>query len=218
MRKFTTGDRLHYLMDARGLKQVDILRETKPLQKKYNIKLSKSTLSQYVNNIQSPDQDRLYLLSKTLNVSEPWLMGFDVPQERDDNKIGKDDRVKKINSSSGKVTTKLTELRKRADLSQTKLAKVLGIDVDTLNMYEIGQQEPTLGTIIEMANYFDVTTDFLLGRTTETIKENINNEINLLFDDISHHIKHLTQLDREVIHKLAEVYLNNKEKISLDFE
>lgn len=47
-----------------------------------NIKLGKSALSKYVNGKQSPDQDRIYLLSKTLNVIEPWLMGFDVSSKR----------------------------------------------------------------------------------------------------------------------------------------
>ncbi|KRN60520.1 hypothetical protein IV70_GL000933 [Carnobacterium maltaromaticum DSM 20342] len=53
-----------------------------PLQKELGIKMGKSTLSQYVNGIQSPDQHRIYLLSKTLDVNEPWLMGFDVDKKR----------------------------------------------------------------------------------------------------------------------------------------
>lgn len=80
--KETVSNRLKQIMSERGLKQVDILRLSKPIQEEIGIKLSKSTLSQYVNGIQSPDQDRYYLLSKTLNVSEPWLMGFDVQKER----------------------------------------------------------------------------------------------------------------------------------------
>lgn len=82
MKKKTTGQRLKQIMSDRGLKQVDILRKSQPFQSKYNIKLSKSALSQYVNDIQSPDQYRLHLLAKTLNVSEPWLMGFDVSKQR----------------------------------------------------------------------------------------------------------------------------------------
>lgn len=80
--KATTASRLSQIMNERNLKQVDILRMSQPYQKQLDIKLSKSALSQYVNNIQSPDQDRIYLLSKVLDVSEPWLMGFDVKKER----------------------------------------------------------------------------------------------------------------------------------------
>ena len=52
--KETTSQRLRYLMSERNLKQVDILNLSKPYQKEFGIKLSKSTLSQYVNGIQSP--------------------------------------------------------------------------------------------------------------------------------------------------------------------
>ena len=69
-------------MLEKGLKQVDVINRSKHLQEELGIKLGKSTLSQYVNDVQSPDQDRIYLLSKFFDVSEPWLMGFDVPKER----------------------------------------------------------------------------------------------------------------------------------------
>lgn len=77
--KTDTSNRLKQIMSERNLKQVDILNLSIPFQKKFGIKLSKSTLSQYVNSVQSPDQNRIYLLAKTLGVSEAWLMGFDVP-------------------------------------------------------------------------------------------------------------------------------------------
>ncbi len=80
--KVSTGIRLKQLMLEKGLKQVDVINRSKNLQKELGIKLGKSTLSQYVNDVQSPDQDRIYLLAKFFDVSEPWLMGFDVPKER----------------------------------------------------------------------------------------------------------------------------------------
>ncbi|WP_125589722.1 S24 family peptidase [Companilactobacillus jidongensis] len=84
--KDNTSNRLRQLMSERNLKQVDILNKSLPYQHKLNIKMGKSALSQYVNGVQSPDQDRIYLLSKTLNVSEAWLMGFDVSRKRSDHK------------------------------------------------------------------------------------------------------------------------------------
>ena len=45
--------------------------------------IPKSALSQYISGAFEPKQDRIYLISKTLNVSEAWLMGYDVPMERD---------------------------------------------------------------------------------------------------------------------------------------
>lgn len=82
MRSSNPSERLRQLMSERGLKQVEILEKSLPYQKELGIKMGKSTLSQYVNGVQSPDQHRIYLLSKTLEVSEPWLMGYDVDKKR----------------------------------------------------------------------------------------------------------------------------------------
>ena len=84
MDRVKTSARLKRLMSERNLKQVDILRLSEPYQKELNIKMSKSTLSQYVTGKQSPDQNRIYLLSKTLDVNEAWLMGFDVSKKNPD--------------------------------------------------------------------------------------------------------------------------------------
>lgn len=82
MSKVSTGTRLKQIMNQRGLKQVDILELTKPLQKELNVKIGKTDLSQYVNDKVEPRQDKLYLMARALDVNEAWLMGFDVSQER----------------------------------------------------------------------------------------------------------------------------------------
>ena len=45
-------------------------------------KIPKSSLSQYLSGDYEPKQDRVYDIAKVLNVSEAWLMGYDVPMER----------------------------------------------------------------------------------------------------------------------------------------
>lgn len=75
MKISNTSERLKEIMDLKNLKQVDILK-TVENQGGY---ISKSALSQYVNGISEPDQPRLTMLSKALNVSETWLMGYDEP-------------------------------------------------------------------------------------------------------------------------------------------
>ncbi|CRR36803.1 TPA: helix-turn-helix domain-containing protein [Streptococcus equi subsp. equi] len=78
----STSNRLKQLMSERNLRQVDILEKSKPFQKQLGVKMGRSTLSQYVSGKSVPAQRQLYLLSKTLNVSEAWLMGYDVAIER----------------------------------------------------------------------------------------------------------------------------------------
>lgn len=82
MNKKNTSDRLKQIMDSRSLKQVDILRLAAPYCQKYNVKMNKSDLSQYLSGKAEPRQDKLFILGSALGVSEAWLMGFDVPIER----------------------------------------------------------------------------------------------------------------------------------------
>lgn len=44
--------------------------------------IPKSSISQYLSGHVKPNSERVYLISKALNVQEAWLMGFDVPKER----------------------------------------------------------------------------------------------------------------------------------------
>lgn len=83
MKSYTTAQRLKQIMEARSLRQVDILKAAESYCKKYNVKLGKNDLSQYVSGKVEPKQDKLTILGLTLNVSEAWLMGYDVPMERE---------------------------------------------------------------------------------------------------------------------------------------
>ena len=66
-------------MTTRNLKQIDILNKAQALCKIYDVKFNKSDLSQYVSGKTEPNQDKLFILSKVLNVDVTWLMGYDVP-------------------------------------------------------------------------------------------------------------------------------------------
>lgn len=77
-----TTERLKELMQSEKLKQMDILEKCEPLCKKYNIPISKSLLSAWIRGKALPRQDRIHVLALALNVSETWLMGYDVPRKR----------------------------------------------------------------------------------------------------------------------------------------
>lgn len=82
MKSENTSIRLKRIMKMRGLRQVDILRAAKPFCDKYGIKLKKNDLSQYVSGKVEPGQDKLSVLGLALDISEAWLMGYDVPLAR----------------------------------------------------------------------------------------------------------------------------------------
>lgn len=84
MKKITTADRLSQIMTERGLKQVDILERCRPYCEKFGVKLNKNDLSQYVSGKVVPRQDKLSILALALDVNEVWLMGYNLPQGRDE--------------------------------------------------------------------------------------------------------------------------------------
>ena len=61
----------------------------------------------------------------------------------------------------------LFELRFDRDLSQKEIAEYLGITRSSYGMYENGVREPNISTLIKIADYFNVSLDYLLGRTDD---------------------------------------------------
>lgn len=61
--------------------------------------------------------------------------------------------------------SRLRELRQTKNLSQLELSKQLNISNVTLSQYENGVRKPDITTITDLAKYFNVTTDYLLGNS-----------------------------------------------------
>ena len=64
-----------------------------------------------------------------------------------------------------KLSERLKELRKEKNLRQEHVAVALDISMSSYCNYEQGKREPTASVIVRMADYYDVTTDYLLGRS-----------------------------------------------------
>lgn len=90
----STSSRLKWLMTHYDLRQIDIVNKCKPIADQYRVKIGRNDISQYVSGKFEPRQTKLYILAKALDVSEAWLMGYDVPMERtDDEKNDSGDSV-----------------------------------------------------------------------------------------------------------------------------
>ena len=64
-----------------------------------------------------------------------------------------------------KLRERMKELRKERKLRQEDIAAELDIGITTYCRYELGMRDPTLAVLCRMADYYDVTTDYLLGRS-----------------------------------------------------
>jgi transcriptional regulator with XRE-family HTH domain len=97
MKISSSSIRLKEIMEKQNLKQIDILNKTLPFCEKYNVKMNKSNISQYVSGKVEPSQDKIMVLSMALGVSEGWLMGFD------------DDETKEYSEGKAKVSKEIAE-------------------------------------------------------------------------------------------------------------
>lgn len=72
----------------------------------------------------------------------------------------------------------LAELRHDRGLKQEELADILHLSKSTISSYERGQQLPPLDKLVCLADFFHVTTDYLLGRCDVSVSpDSLNAEL-----------------------------------------
>ncbi|MCL2061060.1 MAG: helix-turn-helix domain-containing protein [Firmicutes bacterium] len=69
--------------------------------------------------------------------------------------------------------SRLAELRKEQGLSQRALSESLNISQPAICLYEKGEREPDFNTVLVLAVFFGVTTDYLLGLENEDGSKNL---------------------------------------------
>lgn len=69
----TIANRLSYVLKSKKIKQIDLCKQ---------LDIPKGAMCHYIKGDYEPRQDRIEAIAKALNVSEAWLMGYDVPMDR----------------------------------------------------------------------------------------------------------------------------------------
>ncbi|MBQ9120954.1 MAG: helix-turn-helix transcriptional regulator [Clostridia bacterium] len=95
-----------------------------------------------------------------------------------------------------KIAERIRYLRDKTGMTQTDLAKKLGISRSAVNAWEMSLSSPSLSNIIEMTQIFHVDADYLLSMTDQ-----------LLVD-----ISHLSNDEQEVVLKLVRCLTNKEDK------
>ena len=111
---------------------------------------------------------------------------------------------------------KLKKLREKRNMLQKDLSKELNIATSTIGMYEQGRREPDNATLKKIANYFDVSTDYLLdnnkpiSKTEEELKEKESLKKILISCG---YMKENEDLNDAELHNLMEFVNSNKKYI-----
>ena len=149
-----------------GLKR---LREERGIDQKVlaiDLNVSQPTISDWENGRKTPSVENLVRLADYFSVPLDYLLGrielteSNLPPEP----------LSLINvSPSGKSINRIRDLRiaQYPKMSQEKLGQIVGVGRSTVAMWESGKSEPDNDTLIKLAEIFDVSTDYLLGRTDQ---------------------------------------------------
>lgn len=105
---------------------------------------------------------------------------------------------------------KLRKMRENKGLLQKEVADALKISTSTIGMYEQNRREPDNNTLKKIANYFEVSTDYLLDNTSKQSEEE---EIEILRQLLirNGYMKSNEDLTKKELANLIKLAKNNKE-------
>jgi len=109
-------------------------------------------------------------------------------------------------SKRTKFAENMGMLRREKGLSQRQAALELGVSQALLSHYETDAREPKLDFVIKVCDFYSVTTDFILGRTTQRDNgaSSTNRQIQKLVDSLNE----LKTAENEIISKIKDITTN----------
>lgn len=104
---------------------------------------------------------------------------------------------------------RLRSLREKAELTQKELASRLNVPNQNISNYERGFRQPDYETLQKLADYYEVSTDYLLGRTDVSKKENNDEKEMIEFfkdPDLNLFFKEMAASPEEQIKELRDLW------------
>lgn len=121
MKNSNTSQRLKEILNEKNIRPIDLVNKCQPFCKKYNIKMGRNDISQYLSGKVEPSQKKLSILALTLNVDEVWLMGYDVPKEQ----IIKQDNIDIDNIKFKEILIKKGLMNENDEISEEDAEKLI---------------------------------------------------------------------------------------------
>lgn len=103
----------------------------------------------------------------------------------------------------------LKYLRMEKNISQQKLAEIIGVSQQSINKYENHNIEPDIATLILLADYFNTSVDYLIGNTDINHKIQIIEPYDLNSDEsaLINNYRKLTSPEKDSIKNIITIYL-----------
>lgn len=141
--------RLKKAMNIRAITQSELCEKTG---------IPKSAMSQYISGNFKPKQNRTHSLAKALDVNEAWLMGYDVPMERQS--ISEQDN----NQNKNIVAINLKKIRADKMLRYADISALSGVTKEDLQAFEEGTKRPKSADIRNIELALDLEKGTLKGK------------------------------------------------------
>lgn len=119
-----------------------------------------------------------------------------------------------MKNNKNKIINELSNLKKireSKNITQTKLSTDLGVSQELISRYEIGSSFPQTQMLIQLANYFNCSTDYLLGQTdiSTPIKYFSNDSDNLKATELYNKYNSLSPEDKIYFDRFLSFLLDN---------
>lgn len=182
----STKDRLKEAMGVANKKQADLARDTG---------LDTGSICHYLAGTYEPKQAAITKLAIALNVSEKWLLGYDIPKER---------TVERVASTKDRLKEAMRTVGKK----QKDLAMETGISHGTISRYVSGAVEPRADAACKLASVLGVSEKWLWGydvpqEQTIVLRENDDTQIVRIFSDEAEPVAEISY--SQAIDKLAQI-------------
>ena len=124
--------RLNEAINLKNIKPAEIVRRSEKLYEngKINKALTKPLLSHYLKGTYEAKQDNVYALSMILNVDEAWLMGYDVPMEKNDDLLKKIGAIPISNIETTKIPVLGTVKAGYDYLAEENIIDYISLNID----------------------------------------------------------------------------------------
>lgn len=114
---------------------------------------------------------------------------------------------------------RLKELRKEQNITQSNLAKILNVTQDSISLWEKNKRVPDTQYIIQLADYFNVSADYLLGRSDDFGNVDVPSDVKLSSEEqyALDMFRDLSNSNRKIILRNLFVMLDPSKKKKYSF-